>query len=296
MSSVSNADPFAAPLRAASSLQRRFLLGAGLGGAAPHPRAGMGQRSRARPLRATRERGRTSPAPRSAHSCSWTSSLTDRERQAKCSRSRPPSSRRPAMGGARAASAEHRRHRRTRARATLRSRALAAGAPPTRGRSSSACLPSSTPPRSRSPRAHGFNAVTTRRAADFVQSDEALVAGGLAGRPRFGRARSTTRRSRRSRHLRRRRGQGRRHPPRRAVALLRCHSTRRGARQGRRRRPDRRRRLHQPHRPELRLAHARPLPHRDRSQPQPERRLLRACSSRARSVSSPPAPIAAGGG
>ncbi|HKP16736.1 MAG TPA: methyl-accepting chemotaxis protein, partial [Gemmatimonadaceae bacterium] len=171
MSSVSNADSFATAPRAASSLQRRFLFGAGLGGAGLILVLAWGSDLAldrfARRESETRLAGAAQRAQLLVDQL-----LTDRERQAEVialtpavvGAAREGTARAATLGIATAAAPdlEQRFDLERSLQASPEARAFLVGVLPRLDAAEITITES-----------HGFNAVTSRRAADFVQSDEA---------------------------------------------------------------------------------------------------------------------------
>jgi methyl-accepting chemotaxis protein len=170
MSSGSNADSSAPPSRSTSSLQRRFLLGAGVGGAAfIVALAWVGDMALDRFARRESDTSLSDAAQRGQLIVDQL--LADRERQAEMLALTPAVIDAAREGGARAASLdiaaasasdlEQRFSLERSLQASSATRAFLVGV-----------LPRIDAAEISLTEAHGFNAITTRRAADFVQSDE----------------------------------------------------------------------------------------------------------------------------
>jgi methyl-accepting chemotaxis protein len=170
MSSGSNADSSAPPSRATSSLQRRFLIGAGVGGAAfIVALAWVGDMALDRAARRESDASLSDAAQRGQLLVDQL--LADRERQAEMLALTPAVVDDAREGGARAASQniaaapaadlEQRFSLERSLQASPATRAFLVGV-----------LPRIDAAEISLTEAHGFNAITTRRAADFVQSDE----------------------------------------------------------------------------------------------------------------------------
>jgi methyl-accepting chemotaxis protein len=170
MSSVSNADNFATAPRAASSLQRRFLLGAGLGGAGLILVLAWGSDLALDRFAGRESEARLSGAAQRAQML-VDQLLADRERQAEVLALTPAVVGAAREGGARAATLsitsntvpdlEQRFDLERSLQTSPDVRAFLGGVLPRLDAAEISITES-----------HGFNAVTTRRAADFVQSDE----------------------------------------------------------------------------------------------------------------------------
>jgi methyl-accepting chemotaxis protein len=170
MSSVSNADNSAASSRAASTLQRRFLLGAGLGGTALILALAWGSDFALDRFARRESEARLADAAQRAQLL-VDQVLADRERQAEVLALTPAVVEAAREGGARAASQniaaisasdlEQRFALERSLQASPATRSFLVGVLPRLGASEISLT-----------EGHGFNAVTTRRAADFVQSDE----------------------------------------------------------------------------------------------------------------------------
>jgi methyl-accepting chemotaxis protein len=170
MSSISNADNSAGSSRAASSLQRRFLLGAGLGGTALILALAWGSDFALDRFARRESEARLADAAQRAQLL-VDQVLADRERQAEVLALTPAVVEAAREGGARAASQniaassasdlEQRFALERSLQASPATRSFLVGVLPRLGASEISIT-----------EGHGFNAVTTRRAADFVQSDE----------------------------------------------------------------------------------------------------------------------------